>query len=109
MTATAGTLLKIKPILTFHHRGPASVGAKVRGGGQVVDKLVELTVQACGPHRRATIWRWPMAAIRREWSGSGESSRRPARAEHLWTGEIDSTLSVYIGDGVLGAAIQVLD
>ena len=29
--------------------------------------------------------------------------------EHLWDGEIDGTLSVYIGDGVLGAAVQVLD
>ena len=28
---------------------------------------------------------------------------------HLWDGEIDGTLSVYIGDGVLGAAVQVLD
>ena len=29
--------------------------------------------------------------------------------EHLWPGEMDATLSVYIGSGVLGAAIQVLD
>ena len=29
--------------------------------------------------------------------------------DHLWDGEIDGTLSVYIGDGVLGAAVQVLD
>ena len=25
--------------------------------------------------------------------------------DHLWDGEMDGTLSVYIGDGVLGAAI----
>ena len=29
--------------------------------------------------------------------------------DHLWDGVIDGTLSVYIGDGVLGAAVQVLD
>jgi hypothetical protein len=29
--------------------------------------------------------------------------------DHIWEGEIDSTLSVYIGDGILGAAVQVLD
>ena len=29
--------------------------------------------------------------------------------DHIWEGEIDSTLSVYIGDGMLGAAVQVLD
>ena len=32
----------------------------------------------------------------------------PAYADR-WEGEIDGTLSVYIGDGVLGAAIQRLD
>jgi len=29
--------------------------------------------------------------------------------DHIWEGEIDSTLSVYIGDGILGAAVQILD
>ena len=29
--------------------------------------------------------------------------------DHVWEGEIDGTLSVYIGSGVLGAAVQVLD
>ena len=29
--------------------------------------------------------------------------------DHIWEGEIDGTLSVYIGDGILGAAVQVLD
>ena len=29
--------------------------------------------------------------------------------ELIREGEIDATLSVYIGDGVLGAAVQVLD
>ena len=29
--------------------------------------------------------------------------------DHMWDGEIDGTLSVYIGDGVLGSAVQVLD
>ena len=29
--------------------------------------------------------------------------------DHIWEGDIDCTLSSYIGDGVLGAAVQVLD
>lgn len=29
--------------------------------------------------------------------------------DHIWEGELDGTLSVYIGDGVLGAAVQVLE
>lgn len=109
VTATAGTLLKIKPILTFTTEGQLQSAAKVRGGGQVVDKLVELTVQACGPHRRYNL------AVANGGNPAGMDRVREKLqaalpgAEHLWTGEIDSTLSVYIGDGVLGAAIQVLD
>ena len=30
-------------------------------------------------------------------------------AVHMWEGEIDATLSVYIGDGVLGGGIQILE
>ena len=29
--------------------------------------------------------------------------------DHFWEGELDATLSVYIGSGVLGAGVQVLD
>ena len=29
--------------------------------------------------------------------------------EHCWEGALDATLSVYIGDGVLGGGIQFLD
>ena len=29
--------------------------------------------------------------------------------DHIWSGELDGTLSVYIGDGVLGAAVQRLE
>ena len=29
--------------------------------------------------------------------------------EHCWVGDIDATLSVYIGKGVIGAGIQILD
>lgn len=29
--------------------------------------------------------------------------------EHFWEGVMDATLSVYIGDGVIGGGIQFLD
>lgn len=109
VTATAGALLKIKPILTFAPDGQLQSVAKVRGSGQVVDKLVELTARACGEHRRYNL------AVANGGDPAGMERVRDRlqsvlpRAEHLWPGEIDSTLSVYIGDGVLGAAVQVLD
>lgn len=109
VTATAGALLKIKPILTFAPDGQLQSVAKVRGSGQVVDKLVELTARACGGHRRYNL------AVAHGGDPAGMERVREKLQQVLpgcqqcWAGEIDSTLSVYIGDGVLGAAVQVLD
>mgnify|MGYP002551938447 FL=1 len=109
ITATAGALLHIKPLLTFAPDGQLTSVAKVRGRPQVMDKLVELTVKACGPHRRYNL------AIAH--GGAPEyldtlrqklTAALPAY-DHIWEGQIDGTLSVYIGDGILGAAVQVLD
>ena len=52
VTATAGTLLQIKPIITFAEDGQLQSVAKVRGRHQVMDKLVAMTEKSCGEHRR---------------------------------------------------------
>ena len=109
VTALAGTMLQIKPVLTFADDGQLQSIAKVRGHQQVMRKLVELTVNRCGSHKRYNL------AVAN--GGSPEEMETVRRlltealphGEHLWDGEIDGTLSVYIGDGVLGAAVQVLD
>ena len=109
VTATAGMLLQIKPLLTFAEDGQLTSVAKVRGRNQVVDKLVDLTVKACGGHKRYNL------AVANGGAPEGmELVRRKLTAalpdyDHIWEGEIDGTLSVYIGDGVLGAAVQMLD
>lgn len=109
VTATAGMLLQIKPILTFADDGQLTSVAKVRGRRQVVDKLVELTVKACGAHKRYNLAvanggaPEEMALVREKLTAALPNY------DHIWEGEIDGTLSVYIGDGVLGAAVQVLD
>ena len=109
VTATAGMLLQIKPILTFADDGQLTSVAKVRGRRQVVDKLVELTVKACGDRKRYNLAvanggaPEEMALVREKLTAALPNY------DHIWEGEIDGTLSVYIGDGVLGAAVQVLD
>ena len=109
VTATAGMLLQIKPILTFAPDGQLTSGAKVRGRHQVIDKLVALTVQRCGEHKRYNLAvanggaPEEMAIVREKLTAALPDY------DHIWEGEIDGTLSVYIGDGVLGAAVQVLD
>ncbi|WP_455580687.1 DegV family protein [Dysosmobacter sp.] len=109
VTATAGTLLQIKPLLTFAPDGQLTSVAKVRGRNQVIDRLVGLTVKACGGHRR-----YNLAVANGGAPEEMELVRKKLTAalpdyDHLWDGEIDGTLSVYIGDGVLGAAVQVVD
>ena len=109
VTALAGTMLQIKPVLTFADDGQLQSIAKVRGRQQVMRKLVELTVNRCGSHKRYNL------AVAN--GGSPEEMETVRRlltealphGEHLWDGEIDGTLSVYIGDGVLGAAVQRLE
>ncbi len=109
VTAAAGTLLQIKPILTFAPDGQLTSAARVRGRNQVIERLVRLTVDACGDHRRYNL------AIAHGGAPESLSVLRDKLTaalpdyDHLWEGEIDGTLSVYIGDGVLGAAVQVLD
>ena len=109
VTATAGMLLQIKPLLTFAGDGQLTSVAKVRGRHQVINKLVDLTVQRCGDHKRYNLAvanggaPEEMALVREKLTAALPNY------DHIWEGEIDGTPSVYIGDGVLGAAVQVLD
>lgn len=109
VTATAGTLLQIKPIITFAPDGQLQSIAKVRGRNQVIDKLVAMTVDRCGDHKK-----YNLAIANGGAPAEMEIVRQKLTAalpdyDHIWDGEIDGTLSVYIGDGILGAAVQVLD
>ena len=109
VTATAGMLLQIKPILTFADDGQLTSVAKVRGRHQVIDKLVALTVQRCGEHKRYNLAVANGGAPAEMALVKEKLTAALPNYDHIWEGEIDGTLSVYIGDGVLGAAVQVLD
>ena len=109
VSAMAGTMLQIKPIITFADDGQLLSVAKVRGRQQVIRKLVEMAVNRCGSHKRYNL------AVANGGAPEEMETVRQLLTEALpdydriWDGEIDGTLSVYIGDGVLGAAVQVLD
>ena len=109
ITATTGTLLQIKPIITFAQDGQLQSIAKVRGRKKVIDKLVAMTVQSCGNHQKYNL----AVANGGDPEGMIQLRKKLTTAlpnyEHICEGEIDGTLSVYIGDGVLGAGVQVLD
>ena len=109
VTAMAGTMLSIKPVIHFSQDGQLQSIAKVRGFRQAQDKLVELCRERLGSHRRYNL------AI--EHGGASEAMEQLREkllsafpdCEHCWESTIDATLSVYIGKGVIGAGIQVLD
>lgn len=109
ISAMAGTMLQIKPIITFASDGQLQSVAKVRGRQQVIRKLAESAVEHGSGHRRYNL------AVANGGAPQEMESVRQLLTEalpdydHIWDGEIDGTLSVYIGDGVLGAAVQVLD
>ena len=75
----------------------------------MIDKLVSMTADRCGDHKRYNLAvanggaPEEMALVRQKLTAALPNY------DHIWEGEIDGTLSVYIGDGVLGAAVQVLD
>lgn len=109
ITAAAGTVLQIKPLLTFADDGQLRSVAKVRGRQQVIHKLVELTSKALNGGKR-----YNLAVANGGAPEAMEVLRSQLTAalpdfDHVWDGEMDGTLSVYIGDGVLGAAVQVLE
>lgn len=109
VTAMAGTMLSIKPIITFAPDGQLQSIAKVRGTRQVQDKLVELVSKSLGGHKRYNLAVANGGAAEEMKELQKKMKAAMPKSEHLWDGEIDATLSVYIGPGVLGAAVQVLD
>ena len=109
VTAMAGTMLQIKPIITFAPDGQLQSVAKVRGRHQVMRKLVDMDVDRCGEHKRYNLAVAHGGAPEEMETVRQMLTEALPNSDHLWDGEIDGTLSVYIGDGVLGAAVQVLD
>ena len=109
VAAMAGTMLAIKPILSFAYDGQLKSVAKVRGRKQVQDALVEQLKSHQGGHKRYNL------AVTN--GGAAEEMKELAKKvkaafpkpDHLWEAELDATLSVYIGSGVLGAVVQFLD
>lgn len=109
VTAMAGTMLNIKPLITFAPDGQLQSIAKVRGGRQVQDKIVALCREHLGNHKRYNIAVEHGGAADAMGTLKEKMMAAFPHYEHCWEGAIDATLSVYIGRGVIGAGIQILD
>lgn len=109
ITAMAGTMLNIKPILSFAEDGQLKNVAKVRGMKQVQEKYLETIRSLKGEHKRFNLAVANGAAPEYMASLRAQMEEAFSGYDHFWEGEIGATLSVYIGPGILGAAITVLD
>ena len=109
VTAMAGTMLNIKPLITFAADGQLQSIAKVRGRRAVQDKLIELVRKSLGDHKRYNLAVANGGAPEEMAELKAKLKQALPGYDHIWEGELDGTLSVYIGDGVLGAGIQTLD
>ena len=109
ITALAGTMLNIKPILTFAPDGQLVNVAKVRGRKQVQSKLIELVQEHVGEHKDFNLLVANGGAQEEMEQMKKDLMAAIPGCRHIWDSHIDGTLSVYIGKGVLGACIQILD
>lgn len=108
ITAVAGTLLNIKPIITFAPTGELVSVAKVRGRRQAMLKMAEMVREQYPDEGRY--------ALGVEHGGCpGEMKELRMLAEALLPdavstteGEVDCTLGVYVGPNLLGVGIQLL-
>ena len=109
ITALAGTMLSIKPIITFSEDGQLQSIAKVRGRKQVQDKIVELLRSTFRAGKRYNLGVANGGAPAEMAELSEKIRARFPDFVHCWEGAMDATLSVYIGDGVIGGGIQFID
>ena len=109
ITALAGTMLSIKPIITFSEDGQLQSIAKVRGRKQVQDKIVELLRSKFRAGKRYNLGVANGGAPAEMAELSEKIRARVPDFVHGWEGAMDATLSVYIGDGVIGGGIQFID
>ena len=109
ITALAGTMLNIKPIISFAPDGQLKNVSKVRGRRQVMNRLIELVKEKVGGHKKYNLAVAHGGALE-EMKELGARLRQ-ALPDYInyWEGEMDATLSVYIGDGILGAGAMLLD
>ncbi len=108
ITAVAGSLLQIKPIITFASTGELINIAKGRGRKAALDKLMALFQQSM-PDDRPFI----AAVVDGGIPDEGDALRErlnpmlPVGTEVI-RGQIDCTLGTYVGPRLLGAGFQVI-
>ena len=108
IAAVAGTLLQIKPIISFAPDGELTSVAKIRGRKAAMQKMVQLAT-ALVPRGVP----FNLAVAHGDSPVELKEIREMAQKSlpdylHLMEGEIDCTLGAYVGPHLLGVGVQML-
>ena len=110
-TALAGSLLQIKPVLTFDRKdGLITTAAKVRGRRGVQTKLIELATALVADHPGEAYNLVVCDGNTPEEGAALEKALRHALPDfqNILHGRIDATLAVHLGPNLLGVGVQFL-
>ena len=108
ITAMTGTLLNVKPIITFSDDGQLMSVAKVRGRRKSIQKMIDLAKANAQEGMRYILMVAnggcpdEMAAVKAHYT------KVLPNYENLYEGEVDCTLGTHVGPHLLGAGILVL-
>lgn len=109
VTAMAGTMLQIKPLLSFAESGELVNVDKVRGRKLLQAHLIKFLQGKVGD--KPLRYNLMVANGGAPEEGAALKAKLAAQFpdyEHYYETEIGATLSVYIGPGILGVGIQIL-
>lgn len=109
ITCLAGTMLQIKPIISFAEDGQLTSVGKIRGRLRSIDEMVarikKLVPQDGRPYNLATAHGEAQGDLNYL---KAQLEEEIACAEHYYEGSIDCTLGVHTGPHLIGVGVQLL-
>lgn len=113
VTAVVGTALNIKPVLSFNKEGEIYNPAKVRGRKLVEKKLISLVEELIeAPENAGRSYNLMVAdgGVREERDAlEAKLTAKFSEYKNLFRTQVEGTLGIYLGPGMLGAGVQFID
>lgn len=109
VTALAGKVLNIKPILSFDEEGVINSYDKVRGRAKAAKRVIEHLIEAAGEHKKYNLVFADGGIPEEREALKKEVREKLPNAVHIWDAQIGCALGVYLGPNLLGAGVQILD
>lgn len=109
VTAIAGEVLNIKPILSFDENGVIDSVEKVRGRKAAIHHLADRVIGLSDGHKRYKLYFSDSMAEEDRLTLEAQILKRCDQAIEVVRSQIGCALGVHLGPGLIGAGIQLLD